>query len=79
VIRHEATGRMIRPGGLRYPDGWLPEIGTILGPHEGEYLTVVAHENGRALLGPSIRADFTALRQLGVARSPAELDLVRLA
>lgn len=79
MIRHESTGRMIRPGGLRYPGGWLPEIGTILGPHDGEYLTVVAHEDGRALLGPSTGADFVALRELAVARSPAELDLLRLA
>jgi hypothetical protein len=78
VIRHAPTGRMIRPGGLRYPGGWLPEVGTIVGPHDGEFLTVVAHEAGRALLSPSTSDDFTALRDRDDARSPAELDLMTL-
>lgn len=78
MIRHEGTGRMIRRGGLRYPGGWLPEVGTIVGPHDGEYLTVVAHEDGRALLGPSTGADFVALRERDDPRSPAEISLMQL-
>jgi hypothetical protein len=78
MIRHEATGRMVRRGGLRYPGGWLPEIGTILGPHDGEYLTVVAHEDGRALLSPATGPDFVALRERTEARSMAEVGLLAL-
>lgn len=78
MIRHEATGRMVRRGGLRYPGGWLPEVGTVLGPHDGEYLTVVAHEDGRALLSPATGHDFTALRDREDPRSPAEAALIAL-
>lgn len=78
MIRHEPTGRMVRRGGLRYPGGDLPEIGTVLGPHDGEYLTVVAHESGRALLSPANGADFVALRELAEPRSIAEIGLLGL-
>lgn len=78
MIRHEPTGRMVRPGGLRYPHG-LPEIGTIVGPHDGEYLTVVAHEEGKALLSPSTGQDMVALAHKdAVPRSPAEARLMTL-
>ncbi len=78
MIRHEPTGRMVRPGALRYPGGWLPEIGTVLGPLDGEYLTVVAHEDGRALLSPAVGADFVALRERTEARSMAEVSMLAL-
>lgn len=78
MIRHEASGRMVRRGGLRYPGGELPAVGTVLGPHDGEYLTVVAHEDGRALLSPATGRDFVALRELAEPRSVAEAGLLGL-
>lgn len=79
MIHHEPSGRMVLPGGLRFAGGWLPEIGTVVGPHNGEYLTIVAHENGRALLSPARTSDFVALRERGEAHSMAEVTLLTLA
>jgi hypothetical protein len=76
MIRHEASGRMVLRGGLRYPGGSLPEIGTVLGPHNGEYVTVVAHEHGRALLSPATGHDFAALQGRPGPRSRAEAGLL---
>lgn len=74
----EASGRPVCRGGLRYPGGWLPELGTVLGPHNGEYVVVVAHEDGRAVLAPAKTGDFRAVRDRDEPRSPAEARLIGL-
>ncbi len=76
MIRHDATGRMVLPGSVRYPGGWLPPLGTIVGPHHGEYLTVVAHEHGRALLSPATNGDLAALAHRDEPHSPTEGELL---
>lgn len=77
VVKVEYAGRdrYTLPGSLRYPGG-PPPLGTILGPNGlGEYVTVVAHDNGRALVAVATAPDMAAAAGCGEPRSMVEQKL----
>jgi hypothetical protein len=62
-VEYNGRDRYTLRGALTYPSG-PPPIGTILGKTDiGEYVTVVAHQDGKALCAVTISDDGVAARQ----------------
>lgn len=71
-VDYRGTTRFTLPGSLAYPGG-PPPLGTILGPNGyNEYVTVVAHHDGRALVAVATQPDMEAALRNDNARSMAE-------
>lgn len=73
-VEYDGADRYTLRGALTYPDGFLPELGTILGPGGyGEYVCVVAHQDGKALVAVATATDMAAgARPGGSPRSLVE-------
>jgi hypothetical protein len=76
-VDYNGQTRYTLPGALRYADG-PPELGTILGQNAlDEFVTVVAHQDGRALVSVTTQPDIDAARaHPDVPRSVAEKTML---
>ena len=75
-VDYQGQDRYTLPGSLKYPGG-PPPLGTILGPNGyGEYVTVVAHRDDRALVAVATTTDMAGLGQRGDPCSVAERTLL---
>jgi hypothetical protein len=76
-VEYNGTDRFTLPGSLAYPGGYLPPLGTILGPNGyNEHVTVVAHRDGRAVVSLTTRPDIDAAREHGDPRSVVEQKML---
>lgn len=76
-VEYGGVDRFTLPGSLAYPGGYLPPLGTILGPNGyGEHVTVVAHRDGRALVAVTTQSDVAAVRERGEPCSVVERQML---